>query len=220
MSALAGRTVMVTGGCGFIGSHLIRRLLAEGVDRVIALDSLRYGSEQNLAGLAGSKRVARVRFTLGSDEPALLDRHLEGVHHLFHLAAEKHNQSKHDSDAVLRANVLGSNHLYEAAVRGGVKKTVFSSSLYSYGRLAGPRSSETDLPIPTTVYGISKLRERAAGGERRVTSAHRRSESDRQRSEKARQARVYSGWHPWADEGVITTGSVRSSPFPSWSGSR
>jgi len=157
MSVLAGRTVMVTGGCGFIGSHLVRRLLAEGVRRVIALDSLRYGSEQNLAGLAGSERVTRVRFELGNDEPAQLDQHLEGVDHLFHLAAEKHNQSKHEPDAVLRANVLGTNHLFAAAVRGGVKKTVFTSSLYSYGRLAGPPSSETDLPVPTTVYGISKL---------------------------------------------------------------
>ncbi len=157
MSALAGRTVMVTGGCGFIGSHLIRRLLAEGVGRVIALDSLRYGSEQNLAGLAGSDRVTLIRFALGSHEPALLDRHLEGVDFLFHLAAEKHNQSKHDPDAVLRANVLGTNQLFAAATRGGVKKTVFTSSLYSYGRLAGPPCSELDLPVPNTAYGISKL---------------------------------------------------------------
>jgi UDP-glucose 4-epimerase len=124
---------------------------------VIALDSLRYGREQNLAGLPGIERMTLVRFVLGSDEPALLDRHLEGVDHLFHLAAEKHNQSKHDPDAVLRANVLGTHHLFAAAVRSGVKKTVFSSSLYSYGRLAGPPCSETDLPVPTTVYGISKL---------------------------------------------------------------
>ena len=157
MSVLAGSTVLVTGGCGFIGSHLVRRLLAEGARRVIALDSLRYGSEQNLAELAGGERLACVRFELGSDEPALLDRHLEGVDHLFHLAAEKHNQSKHDPDAVLRANVLGTHQLFAAAVRAGVKKTVFSSSLYSYGRLAGPPSRETDLPLPTTVYGISKL---------------------------------------------------------------
>ncbi|HEY8156245.1 MAG TPA: NAD-dependent epimerase/dehydratase family protein [Myxococcota bacterium] len=158
MSAFAGSTVMVTGGCGFIGSHLIRRLLAEGARRVIALDSLRYGSEQNLAGLPeGGERVTLVRFALGSDEPALLDRFLEGVDHLFHLAAEKHNQAKHEPDAILRANVLGTNHLFAAAARGGVKKTVFTSSLYSYGRLSGPPSRETDLPAPTTVYGISKL---------------------------------------------------------------
>ena len=98
-----------------------------------------------------------MRFTLGSDEPALLERHLEGIDHLFHLAAEKHNQSKHDPDAILRANVLGTHALFAAAARCGVKKTVFASSLYSYGRLAGPPCSETDLPLPTTVYGISKL---------------------------------------------------------------
>jgi UDP-glucose 4-epimerase len=157
MSALAGSSVMVTGGCGFIGSHLIRRLLAEGVRRVIALDSLRYGSERNLTGLAEGDRVTLVRFALGSDEPALLDRHLAGVDHLFHLAAEKHNQAKDEPDAVLRANVLGTHQLFAAAARSGVQKTVFTSSLYSYGRLQGPPFSETDLPVPTTVYGISKL---------------------------------------------------------------
>jgi UDP-glucose 4-epimerase len=157
VSVLAGSTVMVTGGCGFIGSHLVRRLLAEGARRVIALDSLRYGSEQNLAELGAGGNLTRIRFELGSDEPALLDRHLEGVDHLFHLAAEKHNQSKHEPDAVLRANVLGTHQLFASAARAGVKKTVFTSSLYSYGRLAGPPSRETDLPQPTTVYGISKL---------------------------------------------------------------
>jgi UDP-glucose 4-epimerase len=157
VSVLAGNTVMVTGGCGFIGSHLVRRLLAEGARRVIALDSLRYGSDQNLADLEAGGRLTRVRFELGRDEPALLDRHLEGVDHLFHLAAEKHNQSKHDPDAVLRANVLGTEQLFAAAGRAGVKKTVFTSSLYSYGRLAGPPCRETDLPQPTTIYGISKL---------------------------------------------------------------
>ena len=157
MGSLTKTSVMVTGGCGFIGSHLVRRLLAEGVRRVVVLDSLRYGNERNLAGLDDPERVTLVRFTLGSDEPALLERHLEGIDQLFHLAAEKHNQSKHDPDAILRANVLGTHALFAAAARCGVKKTVFASSLYSYGKLAGPPCSETDLPLPTTVYGISKL---------------------------------------------------------------
>ncbi len=157
MGALPGSSVLVTGGCGFIGSHLVRRLLAEGVRRVVVLDSLRYGSEQNLAGVEAAGRIELVRFTLGRDEPSLLERHLDGVDHLFHLAAEKHNQSKHEPDAVLRANVLGTQALFAAAARSGVQKVIFASSLYSYGRLAGPPCSETDLPLPTTVYGISKL---------------------------------------------------------------
>jgi UDP-glucose 4-epimerase len=157
MDALGGTTAMVTGGCGFIGSHLVRRLLREGVRRVVVLDSLRYGSERNLAGLDDSGRVSLVRFTLGEDEPARLERLFEGVDYLFHLAAEKHNQSKDDPDAVLRANVLGTHALFAAAARRQVRKTVFASSLYSYGRLVGPPFRETDLPVPTTVYGISKL---------------------------------------------------------------
>jgi UDP-glucose 4-epimerase len=147
--------VMVTGGAGFIGSHLVRELLARGVGRVVVVDSLRYGDLANLGGI--SERVELVQHTLGFDAPEALTRAMDGCTLLFHLAAEKHNQSKDDPARVLRANVEGTLTLYETAARAGVERVVFTSSLYAYGRYAGARFVETEVPAPRTVYGVSKL---------------------------------------------------------------
>jgi UDP-glucose 4-epimerase len=147
---------MVTGGCGFIGSHLVRRLLAEGVRRVVVVDSLGYGDVANL-GPIEREPIELVRFTLGTDPPARLAPQLRGVDYLFHLAAEKHNQSKSSPAALLHANVDGTCALFELAAQSRVRRTVFASSVYAYGRAAGPDLSETEPLLPTTIYGISKL---------------------------------------------------------------
>lgn len=154
-NALAGSSVVVTGGAGFIGSHLVRRLVELGVARVVVVDSLRYGDQANLAGM--SDRVELVQHTLGSDSPDALREPLDAADYLFHLAAEKHNQSKDDPVRVLRANVEGTLTLFEAACKRGVQKILFTSSLYAYGRMQGSPFVETELPRPSTIYGISKL---------------------------------------------------------------
>jgi UDP-glucose 4-epimerase len=152
---IAGSRIVVTGGCGFIGSHLVRRLLERGAARVVVIDSQRYGDPANLG--EQSAAVELVRHTLGSDDPAQLRDLLRGARYLFHLAAEKHNQSKDNPLEVLRANIDGSYALFDAAARGGVEKIVFTSSLYAYGRMQGPPFVEDEVPRPQTVYGISKL---------------------------------------------------------------
>jgi UDP-glucose 4-epimerase len=153
--SVAGAAVLVTGGCGFIGSHLVRQLLARGARRVVVLDSLRYGAVANLGESAA--RVELIPFALGTDPAAALARPLTGIDYLFHLAAEKHNQSRDDPTAVLRSNVEGTHAIFAAAAAAGVRKTVFTSSLYAYGRLAGPPFREDEPARPTTIYGISKL---------------------------------------------------------------
>lgn len=159
---MRGARVLVTGGCGFIGSHLCRELVARGAERVVALDSLRYGDLANLGAAQGGDggggcAIEVVRHTLGQDDPSVLTGLLRGIDYLFHLAAEKHNQSLDSPRVVLRANIEGTHDLLAAAADAGVRKVVFTSSLYAYGRLSGPPMREDELPRPTTVYGISKL---------------------------------------------------------------
>lgn len=153
---LSQATVLVTGGCGFIGSHLIEKLLKSGVHRVIALDSMEYGRPENLAHVSDSRlEIVQHRLAPGSRE--YLKAVLRGVDYVFHLAAEKHNQSLHDPQRVIDANITGTYELLHSAHVAGVRKVVFSSSLYAYGRMAGGPFREDEVPAPETIYGISKL---------------------------------------------------------------
>lgn len=155
LHSVQGARVVVTGGAGFIGSHLVRRLAELGASELTVVDSLRYGDLANLGGELPQVRL--VEHTLGTSPREELRRALEGADYLVHLAAEKHNQSKDDPARVLRANVEGTLALYEEAADTGVRKVVFSSSLYAYGRCAGPPFVETEVPAPRTVYGVTKL---------------------------------------------------------------
>lgn len=152
---MSGGSYVVTGGCGFIGSEVVRGLLRAGASRVTVVDSLEYGQVENLAEVA--RDVEIVKFKLGADPIEGLAAHLRSGDRLFHLAAEKHNQSKDSPAWVLQANVDATYALLALAAERGVARTVFSSSLYAYGRMQGRAMSEDDVPAPHTVYGISKL---------------------------------------------------------------
>jgi len=166
-TTISGRHALVTGGAGFIGSHLVEALLARGARRVTIVDSMRFANEHH-ARLADA-RVAVVRHTLGADPISALAPALGDAELLFHLAAEKHNQSLPTPDQLLASNVTGTYALFDAAARAACKKIVFSSSLYAYGRVTGAPLVESELSPPWSLYGISKLTgEHLAGHARHV----------------------------------------------------
>ena len=149
-----GARVFVTGGAGFVGSHLTQALLRRGAAQVTIIDSLRYG---DLANLGKQERVSVIQHTLGKDSVSKLESLISGHDLLFHLAAEKHNQSKDSPYDVIRANIDGSLEVFTAAAKAGVKKIVYTSSLYANGRVVGDDLKESDVPCPRTVYGMTKL---------------------------------------------------------------
>ena len=123
--------------------------------RVLAIDSLDYGRAENLDLSDPDVQLEQLRLPCRAGERL---RHLlEGVDYVFHLAAEKHNQSINSPCRVLDANVMGTYELLSAAAGAGVKKIVFTSSLYVYGRMSAPPMSEDEVTAPQTVYGISSL---------------------------------------------------------------
>jgi UDP-glucose 4-epimerase len=152
---LRGARLIVTGGCGFIGSHLVRRVTEFDVASVTVLDDLRGGSRANIAGL--DDRVELRTVALDGSARAEVEDALSGADYLLHLAAVKSNDPDRGPEEILRTNVTGTYQLFEAAARARVRRVIFTSSLYAYGRTTGPPMQENEPALPVTVYGTSKL---------------------------------------------------------------
>jgi dTDP-glucose 4,6-dehydratase len=164
--------ILVTGGCGFIGSNFIRRLLADeglGASRIVNLDKLTYaGNPANLAGVDGDPRYAFVRGDI-ADAPLvgrLLSEH--GIGAVVNFAAESHVDRSIDSpEPFVQTNVVGTLRLLDAArrhwsgLRGGAREAfrfLHISTDEVYGTL-GPRDpafTEATAFAPNSPYAASK----------------------------------------------------------------
>ena len=151
------RTVLITGGAGFIGSNLARWLTDRG-DRVRILDDLSIGQLGYLAGVPHEL----CRGTL-ADGATVRDA-VTGVDAVVHLAARAGiDDSVRDPLGTFEANVTWSLGVLEAARNAGVRRFVFASSNAAAGDHEPP-SDETDLPRPVSPYGASKLAIEAYAG--------------------------------------------------------
>ena len=148
-------TALVTGAAGFIGSHLCDYLLRHGL-QVKAVDSLKYGSWKNLSD-PSNKNLSLIEKDFSTFSGTELRKLLQDTKYLFHLGAEKHNNAIEEPDIVCDVNVAGTSRLFEAAGEAAVEKVIFSSSLYANGRTSLPTLSESEAPVPSTTYGVSKL---------------------------------------------------------------
>lgn len=138
--------VLVTGGAGFIGSHIARYYLAQGA-KVVALDNLRGG------------RALLDDFVNGSvTDGDLVDRLTEGVDYIFHLAAlVSVPESLEKPHECVDINVNGTLNVLRAARKHGVKKVVLSSSAAIYGDDPELPKREDMTPRPKTPYAVTKL---------------------------------------------------------------
>ena len=148
---------VVTGGAGFIGSHLVERLLREYPDaRVRVLDDFSTGSEANLPFAASAgRRLEIVRGDvkrLEDVEPAVA-----GARLVFHQAAMRSvPRSVADPLGANANNVDGTLHVLEAARRHGVPRVVYASSSSVYGASAELPKREDQTPAPISPYAVSK----------------------------------------------------------------
>jgi dTDP-glucose 4,6-dehydratase len=152
--------VLVTGGSGFIGSNLVRLLLAERPGwRVVNLDRLTYaGNAENLADLAEHPRYRFVRGDIANGELVAELVRTERIDAVMHLAAESHVDRSILSPAIfIETNVRGTQVLLEAARELGVKRFLHVSTDEVYGSLGptGLFTEETPLS-PSSPYSASK----------------------------------------------------------------
>jgi UDP-glucose 4-epimerase len=151
--AVIGSRYLVTGGAGFIGSHLVRRLLADG-GRVRVIDNLSTGDLANLTEVRDE-----IDFVEGDvADAALAARAVQEVDVVFHLAARGSvPRSIADAWGSHDANVNATVRLLEAARHGGVRRVVYSSSSSVYGDTPTLPKVESVEPLPRSPYAASKL---------------------------------------------------------------
>jgi UDP-glucose 4-epimerase len=145
--------VLVTGGAGFIGSHLVRRLLRDGYS-VRVLDNLTTGFRSNLDEVAG-----RIDFIEGDiRDLEVCWEASKGVEFVFHVAAlPSVPRSMADPMGTHNTNVNGTLNLLEAARRHGVRRFVYSSSSSAYGDTPELPKVESMEPLPRSPYAAAKL---------------------------------------------------------------
>lgn len=146
-----GVTALVTGGTGFIGSHLVRLLLERGAPRVVATSWP--GNTE-----APRDRVEVVRLDVGdfTDVLRLVEKHQPGT--IYHIGAMLAPACDTNPEAGIRANAVGTYHVLEAARLFGVSRVIFASSMSVFSPThAMPEIDDYSATRPETVYGAAKL---------------------------------------------------------------
>ena len=142
--------ILVTGGAGFIGSHIVEHYIPKAEVRV--LDNLRSGYKENLAEFD-------VEFIEGSvTDREMVKRAVQGVDYIFHLAAMiSVPESMEKPIECVEINTQGTLNVLQEAAAAGVKKLCFSSSAANYGDNPTVPKLETMIPEPKSPYAVTKL---------------------------------------------------------------
>ena len=149
----AGQRIVVTGGGGFIGSHLVDALAQ--TNDVLVVDDFSSGSWENLRQHEDNPRV-QVEEADVCDTQAMR-RLLDGADVVYHLATQCVRLSIHNPELVHRVNTTGTLTVCQATLDNGVHRLVYVSSSEVYGSAQRVPMDESHPCEPTTVYGASKL---------------------------------------------------------------
>ena len=152
---LRGERVLVTGGAGTIGSHIVDLLIEAGAEEIIVLDNLVRGRRENLAGALTSGSVRLVEGDIRDRDT--VNRLMRGVDVVFHQAAIRITQCAEEPRLALEVLVDGTFNVLEAAAREGVRKVVAASSASVYGLAEQFPTTEAHHPYANdTLYGAAK----------------------------------------------------------------
>lgn len=155
MPKLNDSRVLVIGGAGFIGSTIVDQLVEKPVHEVVVLDNLIRGKVANLEAALKDPRASFVEGSILDRE--LLERLMDGVDFVFHLAALWLYECVHEPRSALEVNIGGTYNVVEAAHAAGVKKVVYSSSASVYGNARALPMTEEHAFDNRTMYGATKI---------------------------------------------------------------
>ena len=146
--------IVVTGGAGFIGSHLVDRLV-EGNHELVVMDNLSSGDEQFIAPHLENEKFQFHTIDLLTDD---ISRFFEGIEEVWHLAANPEVRIGAENTRIhLEQNLIATYNVLEAMRMNGVRRIIFTSTSTVYGEAEQLPTPEEYPTIPISLYGASKL---------------------------------------------------------------
>ena len=154
---LEGSKILVIGGAGFIGSHVVDELTKEDVQEIVIYDNFSRGTSDNIEKALGDPRVKV--FDLGGEvlHKDILNEAVKGKDYVIHLAALWLLHCHEYPRSAFHVNIEGTFNVLEACVRHGIKKLVYSSSASVYGDAVELPMTEDHIYNNKTFYGATKI---------------------------------------------------------------
>ncbi len=155
MSVLKGKRILVTGGAGFVGSHIVEALVIEGCKEIVVIDNMVRGRTENLAAALTSGRVVVVEGDIRDQH--LIEDLLHNTDTVFHQAALRITHCAAEPAEAMQVMVDATFNLLQACVRQKVRKIVMASSASVYGMAEAFPTTEDHPPYNNrTLYGAAK----------------------------------------------------------------